>query len=270
MKKFFKGLAIAGLAAGTLAACETSGLGEASSGLLSGGSGGSASTQSDIYRCSEPQGRIAIRDVSQQQYRSRYRAALGGDSMAAILREIVQASDCFKVIAAADDAINQDLEKIYGDAKTSSNTRPGSDLQDGQAFAADYALYPTVIFKEQETSSSGGLLGGIIPTGSVPVIGGAAAKTDIRSSEVALEVYSVRSRARLAGGTGQGNVRNISLGGLAVPGIPAGGAFKTASKSPEGKATLKAVIAAYNEMVVALQNYEKQEVDDGGAGGLLE
>lgn len=254
----------------SLTACETTGTGMGTS-LANGGSGGSGSTHDDIYRCDKPLGHVAIRDLSDDRYRSRYRDALNGDSMGAILREAVQASNCFKVIAVADDAVNKDLDKVFGEQQTSSRVKPGSDLQDGQANVADYVIYPTVIFSEQETGS-GGLAGaGVALLGSkIPIIAGGGAKTNIKSSEMALELWSVRSRTRLAGGNGSAKVRDYSFAFAGIPGIPAGGAFTQASKSPAGKATLEAMIKAYNEMVIGLQNYEEQESENSGTGGLLE
>ena len=189
--------------------------------------------------------------------------------MGAILREAVQASNCFKVIAVADDAVNKDLDKVFGEQQSSSQVKPGSDFQDGQSNAADYVIYPTVIFSEQETGSSGMLGIGAAMIGSkIPVIGGGGAKTNIKSSEMALELWSVRTRTRLAGGNGSANVKDFSFTVAGVPGVPAGGAFTQASKSPAGKATLEAMIKAYNEMVIGLQNYQEQQAENGGTPGV--
>jgi curli biogenesis system outer membrane secretion channel CsgG len=269
MQTIYKSLVFGALLSVTIVTAVAKEKGGFGSGL-SGGSGGSASTESDIYRCSEPMGHLVIRDRSEDRYRNQYSSALGTDSITTILREAVAASNCFVIVAAADDAINKDLDKIFADQKNSARTRPGSEHQDGQAQAADYAMYPTVIFKEQESGSKGGGLGGLIPLKKIPIIGAGMAKTNIKSSEVALEIWSIRSRTRLAGAVAEGKVSNFSMTALGVPGIPAGGAFQSAEKSPEGKATLKAMLNAYNELVVNLQNYEKQVAKKGGSGGLLE
>lgn len=252
----------------SVTACETTGTG-IGAGLAPSGNGGQATTNMDVYRCDKPLGNIAIRDKSAQQYRSRYQDALNGDSVGAVLRDAVLASNCFKVIAVANDSMNSDLDTIAGHQRTSDDVRPGSEFQGGQAEAADYALYPQVIFKEQDSGGNafggvGGLLGA-----KIPIIAGGAAKTNIKSSTMALELWDIRSRALLATGRGDAKVQDFSFAVAGIPGIPAGGAFTQASKSPEGKATLVAMLEAYKQMVIGLQNYQEQQVENGGTGGAL-
>lgn len=242
------------------------------SGLTSGGgsaAGGETSVNSEIYRCSEALGTLAVDEEDTGTWRGYYQQTTGLSSVEPVIRQMVQESNCFIIVAGVGSKQQQKIDKMRKYSRESGEIRAGSNTQAGQQVNADYVLFPEILFAGQDTGgTTAGALGGVIAK-NLPFGGIGGISTKSKSTQVNMSIWDVRAGVQLVTSTGEAKATNFDFGGIAIAGI-GGGAFKTASKTPEGKATMAAFVAAYNNAVVSMQNYKKQSVEGGaGTGGKL-
>ncbi len=235
---------------------------------VSGATAGSTSTDSGVYRCAQTLGTLAVDDGRDQGWYRNYYRNTGVQSIEPLLRQIAQQSNCFVVTAAGNDSMNAKLNQIMQDQRDSGETRAGSNLQKGQRVAVDYFLQPEILYSGETTGDVSAVTGAIGRRLGIGGLGGVRIKR--KETSVNMSMFSVRSGAQIAASTGSSQVLDISGAGGGLAGM-LGGAAAGYTRTPEGKATVAAFVDAYNNMVVALENYEAQGVEGGtGTGGLLE
>lgn len=249
-----------------LASCATTGITSGSGGSLKTSSAaGSSSANASVYRCPKTLGTIAVDDGETSEWGQRFRSETGVKSVEPMIRLIVQQSNCFKVVSTGNKALNSKLQAIMSDQRNSGETKAGSNLQKGQRTATDYFLEPTIQYASSDGGAVGAMAGALGGWGGA-LIGGAMKK---KHTSVNLSIFSVRSAEQLVASNGSASVNEFGGGVGGFAGL--GGAMGGYTKTPEGKALVAAFVDAYNSMVVALQNYEKQTIEGGsGTGGLLE
>ena len=131
--------------------------------------------------------------------------------------------------------------------------------------AADYYLEPQIIIDNDSIGGLGAAFGGLLKG----TVGAVAAGLEAKSSVVTLSLFDIRSAIQIAAAEGSSTATNYGAA-LGAFGRSGGGALGGFSRTPEGKATVAAFVDAFNTMVIALKNYEAQDVKGGlGRGGAL-
>ena len=247
-----------------LAGCVTTGTEKTA---VTGAASGSASVDaaSDLERCSETLGTLAIDDGRAADWYGQFGSATHVTSIEPLLRLAVQQSNCFVITSVGNLRTNSRLANITQQQRNSGEYRTGSKQQKGQRVAADYYLEPQIIIDNDAVGGLGASLGGLLGG----TVGQMAGSLQSKSSVVTLSLYDIRSAVQISASEGSSTATNYGAA-LGAFGGSAGGKLAGFSRTPEGKATVAAFIDAYNGMVVALRSYKAQDVKGGlGRGGRL-
>ena len=232
------------------------------------GSAAGSSTQnanSDLQRCDRPLGTLGIIERHDEWYWWMNRK-YGVESTEPILRLIAQQSNCFVVVERSDAGL--DAAMTERDLQESGELRSNSNFGKGQIAAADYALKPTMIFRDNDTGGVGGAIGGLF--GSVgAAVGGAL---NYKQAQALLTLVDNRSTVQVA--AAEGSAKGFDVAGFgARSGTKTLAALSAYTKTPEGKVVVGALFDAYNNMVIGLRNYNPQQSATGqghGSGGVLQ
>jgi hypothetical protein len=258
----FRNGLLAAVAAVALGGCLQQGT---ASGPVTGAAAGGTSVGGGVVRCPETLGTIAIDDGRQAGWWGPFTARTQITTIEPMVRLIVQQSNCFVITAMGNDRLESRMRGMIGDMRNSGEFRAGSNMQRGQRVAADYFMEPAILFANQDTSGLGAGVGGWAGLG----LGLAGAAMSQSSTQVTLSVFSIRAGTQIAASEGSSTATNFGAV-LAGFGGGAGGALSGYERTPAGQATVAAFVDAYNKMVVALQNYQAQDVRGGmGTGGRL-
>lgn len=251
-----------------LAACaeipvKTGGGATAATGSASGSS--TQGANSELQRCDKPLGTLGIIERQDDWYWWMNRK-YGVQSTTPILRLIAQQSNCFVVVERSRSGVNAAMTER--DLYESGELRENNDFSKGQIAAADYALNPTMIFRDNNTGGIGGALGGTF--GSIgAVLGGAV---NYKQAQALLTLVDNRSTVQVA--AAEGSAKGFDLAGFGGRlGTKSLAGLSAYTKTPEGKVVVGALFDAYNNMVIGLRNYNPQESATGqghGSGGTLE
>jgi hypothetical protein len=239
--------------------------GTASGPVTGAAAGGTSVGASGVVRCPETLGTIAIDDGRQAGWWGPFTQRTQITTIEPMVRLVVQQSNCFVITAMGNDRLEGRMRGMVGDMRNSGEFRAGSNMQRGQRVAADYFMEPAILFSNVDT---GGLGGGIGGWGGLAV-GLAGAAMSQSSTSVTMSVFDIRSGTQVAASEGSSTATNFGAM-LAGFGGGAAGALGGYQRTPAGQATVAAFVDAYNKMVVALQNYQAQDVRGGlGRGGRL-
>lgn len=235
------------------------------SGPVTGAAGGSASVGADsqLQRCAEPLGTVAIDDGRDQSWWGPFTARTQITTIEPMVRLVVQQSNCFVITAMGNNRLESRMRGMVGDMRNSGEFRAGSNMQRGQRVAADLFIEPAILFANQNMSGLGGGVGG---WGGV-ALGLAGAAMSTSATSVTLSVFDMRSGVQVAASEGSSTATNFGalVGGF---GATAGGVLGGYQRTPAGQATVAAFVDAYNKLVVAVRNYRAQDVRGGlGTGG---
>ncbi len=224
----------------------------------SAGGASAANANSALERCDRPFGSIAVvEDQNADWYRvlsGQYRLT----STVPVLRLLMQQSNCFIVVDRGRAMSNMQQERAL---QQSGELRAGSNFGKGQMVSADYSLTPEVLFSERGTGGLGGAVsavgGGVLGA----IVGG------IKTNEASTLLTLVDNRSGVQVGVAEGSASNtdLGLGGLVGGGGAAGG-LGGYTNTPQGKVIAGAFMDAYNQLVVALRNYQAQSMGDRGMG----
>ncbi|MCL1980562.1 MAG: penicillin-binding protein activator LpoB [Proteobacteria bacterium] len=253
------------VAALALCGCVTTGTGSTAA---TGAAGGSTSVgaSSELERCSEPLGTLAVDDGREAGWYSEFGRATQVTTIEPLLRLAVQQSNCFVITSVGSQRTDSRLSRITEKQRESGEYRAGSKQHKGQRVAADYYMEPAIIINNDSTGAMAGALGGLI---NHRVGAGVGAAMESKVSVVTLTLYDIRSAVQLSISEGSSTATNFGAA-MGAFGSHAGGALGGFSRTPEGKATVAAFMDAYNKMVISLRNYRAQDVRGGmGTGGQL-
>lgn len=222
----FLALAGATLALPLLSGCLSTSpkLGGSSDMTVTGAAGGASSEggNSQLERCSEPLGTVAV-DEDQDApwwytYRSHY-PQLG--TTTPVLRMMIQQSNCFVVVERGRSMNNLMNERALD---RSGETRAGSNFGKGQIVAADYTMSPSIQFSQQGTGGVGAAIGGLFGSGGRAL---GALAGGVSSNEAATTLLLIDNRSSVQISSSVGSAKNFDFklfGGLSVaawPGAPA-------------------------------------------------
>lgn len=237
--------------------------GTAVSGSAAGGS--SVDANSGLERCAAPFGTLAIDDGRNASWWGPFTASTKVTTIEPLLRLAVQQSNCFVITSIGNTRLDDRMTGITLKQRESGEFRAGSRQEKGQRVAADYFLEPAIIINDASIGRIGAGVGGLVGG----VVGGLASGLTAKSSVVTMSLFDIRSQVQIAASEGSSTATNFGAAAAAFGG-GVGGGLGGLSTTPEGKATVAAFLDAYNGMVVALRNYEAQDVSGGlGRGGTL-
>ncbi|TCZ57174.1 hypothetical protein [Roseicella aquatilis] len=237
-------------------------------GPVTGAAGGATSVgaASNIERCSETLGTLAVDDGREQAWWGPFAQRTQITTIEPMVRLVVQQSNCFVITAMGNSRLEGRMRGMIDDMRNSGEFRAGSRMQRGQRVAADYFLEPAILFSNVNTGGLGGGIGGWAGL----AIGAAGAALSQSSTSVTMSLFDMRSGVQVAASEGSSTATNAGAI-LAGFGAGAGGALGGYQRTPAGQATVAAFVNAYNKLVVAARGYRAQEVRGGlGTGGRLQ
>jgi curli biogenesis system outer membrane secretion channel CsgG/SH3-like domain-containing protein len=195
-----------------------------------------------IETCDAPYGKVFINEPEAAAVRALSGFNLG--SPAALLRIMVQESNCFQVVERGSglDQMRQE-RRLAG----SGELQQGSNVGGGQMAAADFVLTPGVTFSDMNAGGVGGIVGGA--TRRIFGAGGAALK--FKEAETSLLMSNVRTGVQVAAASGKARKTDFGWGALAALGIGAGaGGY---SSTNEGKIIAASFRDNYNKLVRSMR-----------------
>ncbi len=235
--------------------------------VATGSAGGATATNvnSQLERCAEPFGTLAVNEDHTANWYS-WLGRYGIQSTVPVLRLLAQQSNCFVVVERGAGFRSLTRERQL---QAAGELRKNSNFGKGQMVAADYTVTPTLIFHDNDTGGVGGALGGLF--GSVGALIGSSLQT--KDSEALLTLVDNRSGVQVA--AAEGSARSMDIGGLlgmfeASTGL--GGGLSAYEKTPEGKVIVASMTDAFNNLVRAVRNYRPQKATGPhgmGTGGKL-
>lgn len=237
--------------------------GTAVSGAAAGGT--SVGAASNLQRCSQPLGTLAVDDGTRNVWFGAFRAETGVTNIEPLIRLVVQQSNCFVITSIGNERLDERMSGITQRQRNSGEFRAGSNQQAGQRVAADYFMEPAIIIDEDPTGAIAGAIGGVFGSVGSAVGAGLSGKVSV----VTLSLFDIRSQVQISASEGSASATNFGAAIGAIGG-GVGGGLSGFSRTPTGKATVAAFLDAYNGLVIALRNYNAQNVQGGlGRGGLL-
>ncbi|MGK7866780.1 hypothetical protein [Falsiroseomonas sp. E2-1-a20] len=243
-------------------------------GPVSGSVGGSTSVgaNSGLERCPETMGTLAVDDGRQQAWWGPFTQATQITTIEPMVRIVAQQSNCFIITSIGNERLDSRMSNITA-RQRSGEFRAGSNQQRGQRVAADYYLEPAILFAGANTGGLAGSLGGFGGGWGQLAAGVAGAAMRTSSTSVTMSLFDIRSGVQIAASEGSSTTNDLS-GGLAGLGLGSGGGMggtlAAYQRTPQGQATLAAFVDSYNKLVIAVRNYQAQEVRGGsGTGGRL-
>lgn len=241
----------------------TSGSKSPATGSAAGAS--SEGANSELERCSESFGTVAIHEDRYSQwyhYLSRY----GIQSTVPALRLFAQQSGCFVVVERGRGFRNAQEERQL---QASGELRQGSNFGKGQMVSANYTMTPSLIFSDRNSGGIGGAIGGLIGGSLGAALGG---NVNVKTAQSVLTLADNRSTVQVA--AAEGSAQGMDLGAISgLFGSSAGGVLSAYTKTPEGKVIVGAMLDSYNNMIRAVRNYKLQAASGPlghGTGGKLQ
>lgn len=218
----------------------------------------------NLEHCDEPLGTIAVVEEQEGDWYRYLSSDLRLPSTVPVIRMIIQQSNCFVVVERGRAMQNMMQERALME---SGELREGSDFGKGKMVAADYTINPSISFSQGNAAAIGGVLTAF--GGKFGGLGSVVGGLKFKKAETMLTMIDNRSGVQI--GVAQGNATKTDFGlGLGGGGSGGFGALGGYSTTPEGKALAAAFANAYNNLVVAMRDYEPQQVEGGlGKGGKL-
>lgn len=207
-----------------------------------------AFSQSNVEKCTTKLGTLSVIEAPAGYG---YLSSYGLGSPAALLRLMIQQSDCFDVVerGAAFSSLQQERALAGG-----GELQQGSNLGKGQLQAADFVMTPNV----QVTGNTGGLGGSIASLGHLfgglgATIGGLAGNVKFKEAQTSLLISDVRSGIQVAGAEGQASKTDFGIGGWGYGGgnFGGGGGY---TNTPEGKMIAASLLDNYNNIVIQIRD----------------
>jgi curli biogenesis system outer membrane secretion channel CsgG len=191
-----------------------------------------------IEKCAAPLGTISINEPEAHMVRALSGYNLG--SPAAVLRILIQESNCFLVVERGSGLTQMQQERALAQ---SGDLQQASNVGRGQMLAADFVLTPGVIFSDNNAGGVGGAVGGVLGRR----LGGVAGGVKFKEAQTSLLVADVRTGVQVAAAEGQARKTDFGVGALGVLGLGVGvGGY---SSTDEGKMLAASFRDNYNAIV---------------------
>ena len=200
---------------------------------------------SNVEKCSKKLGVLAVAEPQQGwAYLSQYQ--LG--SPAALLRMMVQSSNCFDVVERGVGMQNLQQERALAG---SGELRQESNVGKGQMQAADFVMTPNIQVSASNTGGVGGAIGGAL-LGRFG-LGGVAGGLKFKEASTSLLISDVRSSIQVAAAEGKASKTDFDIGGFGFGGA-VGGALGGYTNTPEGKVIAASLLDNYNRIVLQIRD----------------
>jgi curli biogenesis system outer membrane secretion channel CsgG len=205
---------------------------------------------STVEHCDRPLGTIA---VTENPTTTSALQGYGLGSPAALLRIMIQQSNCFQVVERGAAMANLQEERALA---ANGDMQGGSNVGKGQLQAADFVMTPSVQFAANDTGGVGGALatyGGRLFGGLGAVAGGLAGGLKFKEAQTSLLVSDVRSGIQVAAEQDVAKKTDFSLSGWSW-GSGTYGSLGGYTKTPEGKMVAASLLDNYNHVVLTIRN----------------
>ena len=207
-----------------------------------------AFSQSSVEKCTTKLGTLSVIEAPAGYG---YLSSYGLGSPAALLRLMIQQSDCFDVVerGAAFSSLQQER-----DLAGAGELQQGSNLGQGQLQAADFVMTPNV----QVSGNTGGLGGSVAGLGRLfgglgATLGGLAGNVKFKEAQTSLLISDVRSGIQVAAAEGQASKTDFGIGGWGYGGGTFGGGGGY-TNTPEGKMIAASLLDNYNHIVLQIRD----------------
>ena len=203
--KFLAGTLATSLLCGCMGGAVSSGTGSTA---VSGSAGGGTSVgaSSDLERCSEPFGTLAVDDGRARSWYGAFTRATGVTNIEPLLRLAVQQSNCFVITSIGNSRLDARMSGITQQQRNSGEFRAGSRQQKGQRVAADYFMEPAIIINNDAIGGIGAAAAG--PgwrRGRWPW----RAPLETKNSVVTLSLFDIRSQLQISASEGSSTATNF-------------------------------------------------------------
>jgi hypothetical protein len=223
-----------------------------------GGGGGPAGDASQVEKCAEPKGTLAVVEPQSQMLHSLQSMGLG--SPTGMIRLIIQQSNCFQLVERGAAMQNLMQERQLA---ASGQMQSGQNIGQGQMVAADFIVTPSVVFSNSNAGGVGGALGGLLG-GRHAAIGAIAGGLKFKEAQTSMIMADTRSGIQVAAAEGSAQKTDFSLGG-ALFGGGAGAALGGYTSTAEGKIISASFLDNWNKIVVAIRGNPSLIQARGGA-----
>ena len=213
--------------------------------MATGGAGpnGSTNANAQLERCDSNKGTLAVVEPQSQVIGNLQRYGLG--SPTAVLRMLIQQSNCFQVVERGAAMGNMMQERALAQ---SGELQANSNVGKGQMAVADFIVNPNVVFSENNAGGMGGTLGGLIGGRAGALVGGVAGGVKFKQAETSMLLVDSRTGIQVASATGSAEKADFALGGVLF-GRGGGGGFGGYSNTNEGKMIVASFVDNWNNIV---------------------
>ena len=217
--------------------------------LATGGAGpdGAQGASGQLEHCDSPKGTLAVVEPQNQMQADLQRYGLG--SPTAVIRMLVQQSNCFQVVERGVGMRNMMQERSLA---SSGELQNDQNVGKGQMVAADFIVTPTVVFSENNAGGIGGAIGGLLGGGRARALAGVAGGVKFKQAETSMLLVDSRSGIQVASAQGSAEKADFAIGGGVFNGLSAiGGGY---SNTPEGKVVVASYLDNWNNIVRNIRN----------------
>lgn len=192
-------------------------------------------------KCEAPKGTIAVHEP-QSDLIARLRG-YGLTSPNAVIRKIIQESNCFQVIERSVGMQNMMQERQLAD---SHMLQQDANMGKGQMATADFVLTPNITFSENNAGgASAGMLGVFGSAGRM--LGALAGNLKFKEAETSMLLVDARSGIQVAAVEGRAEKTDFGPGGVLLGGMAGGAGGYT--NTNEGKIIVASFLDNWNKLV---------------------
>ena len=215
-----------------------------------GGGGGPAGDAGQVEKCDAPKGTLAVVEPQYAVLQSLSRYGL--QSPAAVIRLIIQQSNCFQIVERGAALQNMAQERALA---AGGQLQGGQNVGQGQMVAADFILTPNVVFSDPNAGGVGGGIGGLLGSmgGRAAAVGALAGGVKFKEAQTAMTIADTRSGIQVAAAQGSASQTDINLG-AAVFGRYGGGGLGGYTSTAEGKIIAASFLDNWNNIVRTIRN----------------
>ncbi|MBE2262082.1 MAG: peptidoglycan-binding protein [Burkholderiaceae bacterium] len=215
-----------------------------------GGGSGPAGDAAQVEKCDAPKGTLAV--VEPQYAVLQSLSGYGLQSPSAVIRLIIQQSNCFQIVERGAAMQNMAQERALA---AGGELQGGQNVGKGQMVAADFLLTPNIVFSNPDAGGVGGGIGGLLGGmgGRLGAIGALAGGVRFKEAQTAMTMADTRSGIQVAAAQGSASQTDFNVG-AALFGRYGGGGLGGYSSTAEGKMIAASFLDNWNNIVRTIRN----------------
>ena len=216
----------------------------------SAGPNGAQNANTQLEKCDTPKGTLAVVEPQNQIMASL--GHYGLQSPTALIRMIVQQSNCFQIVERGMAMQNMMQERALA---AGGQMQSDQNIGKGQMVTADFIVTPAVAFSENNAGGMGGAIGGLLGRfgGAGAVVGAVAGGLKFKEAQTSMLLSDTRSGIQVAAAEGSAKQTDFALGG-SMFGSGGGAALGGYSNTNEGKVIAASFLDNWNNIVRAIRN----------------